>query len=94
MAKARVRNIIVDFLKTKKHASTHEIYDHVNQACKHGVTMAGLSNLLSKDKSIEKDGTTLAHTVVSRYHGSIWRLRVRSLDESNKMGTSWGLSHV
>ncbi len=88
MAKARVRKIIIKFLKGKNNATTHEIYDHVNQATKHGVTMAGLSNILSKDKSIEKDGTTLAHTVVSRYHGSIWRLRARSLDEGNKMGTS------
>tara|TARA_B100001123_G_C15207491_1_gene985847 strand:- start:486 stop:749 length:264 start_codon:yes stop_codon:yes gene_type:complete len=85
MAKARVRNIIINFLKAKHQATTHEIYDHVNQATKHGVTMAGLSNLLSKDKSIEKDGTELAHTVVSRYQGSIWRLRARSLDEGNKM---------
>ena len=82
MAKARVRNIIVKFLKSKSQATTHEIYDHVNQATKHGVTMAGLSNILSKDKSIEKDGTILAHTVVSRYQGSIWRLRQRIFEEN------------
>ena len=42
--------------------------------------MAGLSNILSKDKSIKKDGTELAQTVVSRYQGSLWRLRARSLE--------------
>ena len=36
------------------------------------------SNL--QDKSIEKGGTDTAHTVVSRYQGSIWRLRARSLE--------------
>ena len=51
MAKARVRNIIIKFLNGKHHATTHEIYEHVNGRCKHGVTMAGLSNILSKDKS-------------------------------------------
>ncbi len=85
MAKARVRKKIVDFLKKRKYASTHEIYDHVNQSCKHGVTMAGLSNLLSKDGSIEKGGQEIAHTVVSRYKGSIWKLRQRSLNEEEKM---------
>ena len=81
MAKARVRKIIIKFLNGKHHATTHEIYEHVNGRCKHGVTMAGLSNILSKDKSIEKGGTDKAHTVVSSYQGSIWRLRARILDE-------------
>ena len=81
MAKARVRKIIIKFLNVKNQATTHEIYQHVNQATKHGVTMAGLSNILSKDKSIEKEGTELAHTVVSRYQGSIWRLRARILTD-------------
>ena len=79
MAKARIRNIIRKYLNTRSNATTHEIYDHVNQATKHGVTMAGLSNILSKDKSIKKDGTEVAQTVVSRYQGSLWRLRARSL---------------
>ena len=65
MAKARIRNIIRKYLNSRSNATTHEIYDHVNQATKHGVTMSGLSNLLSKDKSIQKDGTSLAHTVAS-----------------------------
>ena len=84
MAKARVRNIIIKFLNGKHHATTHEIYEHVNGRCKHGVTMAGLSNILSKDKSIEKGGTDTAHTVVSRYQGSIWRIRNRSLNNNKK----------
>ena len=40
MAKARVRKIIIKFLNGKHHATTHEIYEHVNGRCKHGVTMA------------------------------------------------------
>jgi len=85
MAKARIRGLIVDFLGSKRTATTHEIYDHINQKSKHGVTMAGLSNLLSKDKSIQKQGTSLAHTVASRYQGTLWRLRKRSSEESERM---------
>ena len=47
--------------------------------------MAGLSNLLSKDKSIQKQGTSLAHTVASRYQGTLWRLRKRSSEELERM---------
>ena len=65
MAKARIRKQIVDFLNFKISATTHEIYEHINQKSKHGVTMAGLSNLLSKDKLIQKQGTSQAHTVAS-----------------------------
>tara|TARA_Y100001968_G_scaffold15053_1_gene12146 strand:+ start:166 stop:432 length:267 start_codon:yes stop_codon:yes gene_type:complete len=85
MAKARIRNIIRKYLNTRSNATTHEIYDHVNQATKHGVTMSGLSNLLSKDKTIQKEGLSTAHTVASRYQGTIWSLRQRSLDEESKM---------
>ena len=31
---------IIKFLNGKHHATTHEIYEHVNGRCKHGVTMA------------------------------------------------------
>ena len=85
MAKARIRNIIKKYLNSRSNATTHEIYDHVNQATKHGVTMSGLSNILSKDKSIQKEGSSLAHTVASSYKGTIWSLRERSLNEGKKM---------
>ena len=85
MAKARIRNIIRKYLNSRSNATTHEIYDHVNQATKHGVTMSGLSNLLSKDKTIQKEGASTAHTVASSYKGSIWSLRQRSLEEESKM---------
>ena len=85
MAKARIRKQIVDFLNFKISATTHEIYEYINQKSKHGVTMAGLSNLLSKDKLIQKQGTSQAHTVASSYQGTLWRLRKRSSEEAKRM---------
>lgn len=75
MGKHRLRKRIARFLEKKQEASTREIYDHVNESTKWGVTMAGLANVLAKDSEFVKSGTEITHTAASRYQGSLWMLR-------------------
>ena len=75
MGQHRLRKRIARFLHTKREASTREIYDHINESTKWGVTMAGLANVLAKDVDFVKVGTEITITAASRYRGSVWTLR-------------------
>lgn len=75
MGQLRLRKRIARFLEAKQEASTREIYDHINESTKWGVTMAGLANVLAKDVDFVKAGTEVTHTAASRYLGSRWTLR-------------------
>lgn len=67
--------LIRQFLEEKKKASTHEIYDWMNENCYWGVTLRQLTNVLCKTKSkFAKVGTAEVRTSLNnKAEITIWR---------------------
>ena len=67
--------LIRQFLEEKKKASTHEIYEWVNENCYWGVTRRQLTNVLCKTKSkFAKVGMTeIRSSMNNKTEITIWR---------------------
>ncbi len=52
----RIREAVHDYLASRDHANTNEIYEHINKRFRWGATMSQLGNVLARDKRFAKSG--------------------------------------
>ena len=73
---ARIKQKIIQCLTEYGEASSQEVYAYVKTSMRHGATMNQISNLLSKDKRIEKTGmTSVGRVTMESYQVATWRLK-------------------
>ncbi len=73
----RMRVLIKEHLDKNGECTTHEIYDYLNGRTRWGATMNQVTNVLAKDKDIERVGD-YRHKQVARgssYIIGLWRLK-------------------
>ena len=75
MANMRTKELIVEFLESRKTAATGEILRFLNERTRHGVTMPQLGNLVAKHPLIEKIDYVDISSNTGRYKQCVWKLK-------------------
>ncbi len=75
MANMRTKELIVEFLESRKTATTDEIKTFLNKRTRHGVTMQQLGNLVAKHPLIEKIDYVDISSHTGRYKQCVWKLK-------------------
>lgn len=71
----RSKELIVEFLESRKTATTDEIKRFLNKRTRHGVTMQQLGNLVAKHPLIEKIDYVDISSPTGRYKQCVWKLK-------------------
>lgn len=71
----RTKELIVEFLDSRKTATTDEIKTFLNEKTRHGVTMSQVGNLVAKHPLIEKIDYVDISSPLGRYKQCVWKLK-------------------